>query len=359
MIKFIITIFIFLYWTTITFSQSQATESKYVNLVSNSSFEQLDTFNKKVTVKNVDTIEKFLNWTSPTQNKALVHSSDEQGHIIDLVSPGERNFNAKTGRNVATIKVFGTKYNNETGYGDEDRSYISTQLKQPLTIGQKYYAGFFIHFHCLGANRVGLALSKNYAKKKLGVLRLKPIFYQKIVIDHNPKNIWSIVIDSFIADSNYKFLVIGNFVRNDSTQTGGDRRGGHYLAYIDDVFVYEAKKNNTILLPQYFSNIQFEYNSYVIRPISYIIVDSISTLMKQNPNIKITIKGHTSLEGKPDYNKTLSQFRADAIKKYLIEKGINQDRIETIGLGSTQPLVKELSEFDKQTNRRIEFQITN
>ena len=142
---------------------------------------------------------------------------------------------------------------------------------------------------------------------------------------------------------------------------GGNRTNDHYLAYIDDVFVYEAKNNvptsKSISLPKYISNIQFEYNSHTIRSTSYITIDSVSTLMKEHPKIKILVKGHTSSEGTSNYNINLSQLRANAIKTYLIETGIFQNRIETIGLGSTQPLVTELSEEDKQINRRIEFQI--
>jgi outer membrane protein OmpA-like peptidoglycan-associated protein len=361
--RFILMLFFVSVFCNIQFGQSKLEKvNLFQNLVVNPSFEQLKSVNNTF-IGKIDSIDKVLGWHSPTQNKAMVYMSDSNDNIIDIVSPGQRDFQARSGRNVAAIKVFGERYNNITGHDEEDRSYILGELSDSLKIGQKYYVGFFTHYHCLATNRVGLIFVKDKIKKQSGLLLLKPIMYQKSVINHNPQNIWTIVVDSFIADNSYKKLLIGNFFRSDSTATGGDRKHDHYLAYIDDVFVYEAKNKSVrkektpVYLPKSFNNISFEFNSSKLDSNSRMILDSIAKIMVSFQEIKILIKGHTSGEGSTNYNQKLSELRANAIKDYLIKKGIISDKLEAVGFGSSQPLVPDISERNRQINRRIEFEV--
>jgi outer membrane protein OmpA-like peptidoglycan-associated protein len=78
----------------------------------------------------------------------------------------------------------------------------------------------------------------------------------------------------------------------------------------------------------------------------------------QTPNATILIEGHTDNTGSPAQNNLLSQQRAISIAKYLIEKGITAMRIQTKGLGSTQPIADNTNEAGRAKNRRTSFTIT-
>ncbi|MCE7994316.1 MAG: OmpA family protein [Roseivirga sp.] len=79
------------------------------------------------------------------------------------------------------------------------------------------------------------------------------------------------------------------------------------------------------------------------------------TLMKDNPEIAIRLEGHTDNQGNPVRLKELSQSRVDAVKQYLVEKGIAGSRIETVGLGGEKPIARNVNETGRSQNRRVEF----
>ncbi|MCL4161650.1 UNVERIFIED_CONTAM: hypothetical protein GTU68_035352 [Idotea baltica] len=77
--------------------------------------------------------------------------------------------------------------------------------------------------------------------------------------------------------------------------------------------------------------------------------------MKINPKMAIRLEGHTDNQGNPVRLKELSQSRVDAVKQYLVAKGINANRIETIGLGGEKPIARNVNEAGRSQNRRVEF----
>jgi outer membrane protein OmpA-like peptidoglycan-associated protein len=80
-------------------------------------------------------------------------------------------------------------------------------------------------------------------------------------------------------------------------------------------------------------------------------------LMKDNPGITVEISGHTDNTGPVEYNKVLSQKRADAIKNYLIDHGINKSRIVAVGYGIEKPIGDNNTRVGRRLNRRTEFKI--
>ncbi len=86
---------------------------------------------------------------------------------------------------------------------------------------------------------------------------------------------------------------------------------------------------------------------------------NVINFMVDNPTFDLTIGGHTDGHGNEEANKSLSQKRAEAIKQYLIDKGsIEEARIAAIGYGSLAPIrFPEITDEDKQINRRVEFEI--
>ena len=96
-------------------------------------------------------------------------------------------------------------------------------------------------------------------------------------------------------------------------------------------------------------------------------IDSIVTFLKLNPTIKIEISHHTDCRGRATYNRDLSKRKADEIVTFLIEKGINPNRLVAVGYGGDQPIkeceeikrqkTKEEQETSHQINRRVEIKI--
>jgi len=112
------------------------------------------------------------------------------------------------------------------------------------------------------------------------------------------------------------------------------------------------------------TNICFEPGSPVLLPESYPILKVLLGYMNQYPTLKIRIEGHVCCigpnEGDAPYlgNATLSEARAITIRRYLIEKGVKENRVQATGLGNRNPVVpQELTEEDRIKNRRVEIRI--
>ena len=106
-----------------------------------------------------------------------------------------------------------------------------------------------------------------------------------------------------------------------------------------------------------FKNLEFETGKAVIRPSSFPSLDELTNLLKKRPSFKLLIDGHTDNVGAKAYNQKLSQGRADAVKKYLADKGIDASRITAKGYGMTKPITTNNTPEGRQKNRRVEFTI--
>ena len=104
--------------------------------------------------------------------------------------------------------------------------------------------------------------------------------------------------------------------------------------------------------------IYFEYDSDVIKKESYGILDAVAATLEGNPDIQlIEIQGHTDNRGNDAYNLDLSNRRAASVKRYLVDKGISDDRLTSQGYGESQPIVRKNNEAAWAKNRRVEFLI--
>ena len=107
-----------------------------------------------------------------------------------------------------------------------------------------------------------------------------------------------------------------------------------------------------------FKSIEFESGRSEILETMKEDLAKVGQFMLDNPEMKMNISGHTDNDGDAQVNIELSQTRADAIKEFLVVKfNLDDTRIGTMGYGSRKPLVKEVTDKDKQINRRVEFEI--
>lgn len=104
-------------------------------------------------------------------------------------------------------------------------------------------------------------------------------------------------------------------------------------------------------------NIFFDTGKSTLRTESNAELDRLVKLMKDVPSLKIEISGHTDNTGSASLNETLSQSRAEAVVKYLVSKGIVENRMTAKGYGSSKPIAGNTSEDGRQQNRRTEFEI--
>lgn len=103
------------------------------------------------------------------------------------------------------------------------------------------------------------------------------------------------------------------------------------------------------------SNIQFEFNSSVLKTSSYPTLDKVSSLLRSNSNLMVELDGNASAEGTAEYNMQLSIDRANAVKTYLVNSGVDAKKIEVKGFGETRPIASNATEAGRILNRRVEF----
>ncbi|MEN6375642.1 MAG: OmpA family protein [Smithella sp.] len=102
-------------------------------------------------------------------------------------------------------------------------------------------------------------------------------------------------------------------------------------------------------------NVEFDFDKATIKKGYYKDIDDLVAVMKQYTDLNVTIEGHTDSIGKAAYNKKLSQKRADAVKKYMVEKGgISADRLTAVGYGEDKPIASNKTKQGRQKNRRVE-----
>jgi OOP family OmpA-OmpF porin len=112
--------------------------------------------------------------------------------------------------------------------------------------------------------------------------------------------------------------------------------------------------------PDYnFSNIQFEFDSGVLKTDSYPILDKAAAEMKKDPSVKFILKGYASIEGTPEHNIILSQDRANSVKVYLVNTGVSANQLTAKGYGVTNPIADNNTEAGKILNRRVEIKVQN
>ncbi len=108
-----------------------------------------------------------------------------------------------------------------------------------------------------------------------------------------------------------------------------------------------------------FDNIEFDFDSDVIKSESYPTLDQIASILKENRTWgTLVINGHTDSTGPDAYNQKLSEARAEAVRAYLAEQGVPSSAMSVVGYGESRPIATNDTADGRQANRRVEFEIT-
>lgn len=262
------------------------------------------------------------------------------------------------------------------------REYLHCKLTEPLIKDSLYRVEFkykLSSYSKYATDRIALLLSdtlKTFRHDK--PLRVSPtISFLKDSALTPETGGWELAVAEYKAKGNERFLTIGNFADNATTRhyqikfrpASEPMLADAAYYYIDDVQVIPqfASQSSDQPLPVFtgvdadlntvyvLENIRFDFNSYALLPESYFDLDRLVKYLKDRPDLKVELSGHTDDTGGDEYNDRLSESRAKSAARYLISKGIAENRITTHGYGERMPLVHDDSEEARETNRRVEI----
>lgn len=282
-------------------------------------------------------------------------------------------------------------------YSNKDyREYIQGTLSEKLEKDKKYIVTFYVSladyatlaiedFSILFTNKP-IARSAITNSNKTLVTRKTLSKIGGLIYDHytqidpilyKSKQIWMQVYIPFTAKGYETNFTIGNFASNKKTKKTkisqlNEKDFSYY--YIDDVSV-EAKDRE--LPPLYaetvpqkadatpkiernkvytFKNVLFEFNKADLLTDAEEEINVLTTILRNN-KLTIEIYGHTDAVGSTERNLELSNQRAKAVAMYLIDSGINKNRVKWLGYGSSKPIADNTTEEGRTQNRRVEFKV--
>ncbi|MGQ9848180.1 MAG: OmpA family protein [Bacteroidales bacterium] len=123
--------------------------------------------------------------------------------------------------------------------------------------------------------------------------------------------------------------------------------------YIMDIPLQPIEEGSTVVL----KNIFYQTDKYTLKPESEVELKKLIKFLNQNPGLCIEIGGHTDNVGGLEYNKTLSTNRAKTVYQYLIDHGINPNRLKYQGYAYSKPIADNSTESGRALNRRTEFKV--
>jgi outer membrane protein OmpA-like peptidoglycan-associated protein len=122
-------------------------------------------------------------------------------------------------------------------------------------------------------------------------------------------------------------------------------------AVVEEVVVPEVREKIVL------RGINFDFDKSDIKPEFVPVLDEAVDILSATPDVNVIIEGHTCWIGTEKYNQGLSERRAASVCNYLVEKGISQNRLETVGYGETRPIADNQTLEGRRMNRRVEFKI--
>lgn len=117
------------------------------------------------------------------------------------------------------------------------------------------------------------------------------------------------------------------------------------------------KKNIVVGQAITLENILFDQGKALLKPGSKPVLENVISFLKANPGAEIELSGHTSSEGEPAMNRSLSYRRVKACKDFIIAGGIDAGRVTASGYGADRPVAPNDTEVNRALNRRVEMRL--
>jgi OmpA-OmpF porin, OOP family len=103
------------------------------------------------------------------------------------------------------------------------------------------------------------------------------------------------------------------------------------------------------------SEVTFAFDSDELRPAAFPVLDGVVRTLRDNPELRVRIEGHTDSVGSAEYNQGLSQRRAESVRAYLAGQGIAGNRMMAVGYGEERPVATNETDEGRAQNRRVEI----
>lgn len=338
------------------------------NIVPNPGFEDFSDYPLDWYITGDDFNRVSLYWTSPTNASPDIYAPTVK-IPPDWKAVGFGQLPPYQGSAFAGLTVFGCNRGKP-----HCREYIQIHLTEPLVPGQRYVFSAMIaqlprstSIRNLGIWFNSFELDEDHIEP---LLNKAVLMTDKFIPDDGRWHKWS---GQFVADSASEFLIIGNFQADNKTYIRQATRKslGYGYYYIDEVSLYKIPPILTAPVPPSplrnyvpkagevvtLSRIYFEHDRADFLPYALVQLDQLLTFVKKYPSMKIEIIGHTDLVGSPEYNLGLSMRRSEAVKSWLISKGVQQSRLTTSGKGSSMPIADNNTSQGRSYNRRVEIRV--
>ena len=119
-----------------------------------------------------------------------------------------------------------------------------------------------------------------------------------------------------------------------------------------------VRREGDLLAIVFKGDVTFDLGSHDLRPGLYNELDRIARIMIKYPQTSIIVEGHTDSTGSESYNQKLSERRATSVKSLLVQRAVQDYRVNTVGYGESRPLATNSTPAGRQMNRRVEIRIT-
>ena len=337
------------------------------NLVLNGSFERCNLCPTKLGSFKDDVIH----WSAPT-----LGSTDYFNSCSPLMGTPE-NFNGKQ------LAQDGSAYAGFYLFAPEDyREYMQTELTRKLDKDREYKLTIY----------VSRAEGSDFAIQEMGVLLVdkemkvdtkktltRRHWYASGIGDYNYKLLktsdyweqtskWVKLETKIVAKGSEQFLIIGNFKPNKQTKvrrtTRSAKKGAYY--YVDNLQLLPLKTETTAdidLEPialnksHRFQNVLFDFDRYLLLDTAKSDIKKIYSYLETNSDLSIHIDGYTDNVGSANYNRKLSNYRCEAVADYLVQLGLEKNRISWSAHGGTNPIADNTTDEGRRLNRRVEFML--
>ena len=249
--------------------------------------------------------------------------------------------------------------------------YVSVELKEPLEPGLRYYGEFWFFLSVSFEygeqpqpfNRYfGMAFDRKIEEYSSNLMlnRLPDIFAPDTLMIQEGQ--WMKISGTFQARKASTHLHLGQFL---DPALPHSLLNGYF--FLDDVFVCRLDETSSPVKNYSFSEhektgepitldrVFFDFNAASLQEESFDQLNTVARWLQEHPEFTVTIQGHTDDVGKDAYNFDLSSRRAQAVVDFLESAGVPSTRLHAVGMGETQPIVPNISEENRQRNRRVEM----